>query len=280
MRKLFTFIASVAVLSFTACSSGAKPSTKSGLEGTKVSTYLVGKYVNESTTKSKLESAGFEVIASYPSVKKGTTLVFTNDALKAEASKENRGFAGVEKVLISENDNQLIFTNPELSYFKEILESRQEQIAKNITTDLESEFGKMEASSDVLEDDDIAGYHFMMGMPYYEDMIEIAQGDNLSNNLELNAGNNIVFKLKLQNSTLFGIAMPTEDGEASYIPEIKGQKHSVFLPYMVLIEDSKAKILHAKYYLAISYPNLSMGDFMGISSTPGAIEDYMTSLMK
>ena len=247
-----------------------------------VSSYLYANYKSTDTVKNLLKSSGFDIIGEYDAMSdaKYHIVVFTNDALKAEASKENRGFAGVEKVLISENDNQLIFTNPEYFLHAFMQDDYKEQIAQNISRDLESVFGKMKASGDVLDDDDIAGYHFMMAMPYYEDMIEIAQGDNLSNNLELNAGNNIVFKLKLQNSTLFGIAMPTEDGEASYIPEIKGQKHSVFLPYMVLIEDSKAKILHAKYYLAISYPNLSMGDFMGISSTPGAIEDYMTSLMK
>jgi hypothetical protein len=247
-----------------------------------VSSYLYANYKSADAVKSSLEAKGYDVVGEYDAMgdAKYHVIVFSNDALKDEASKENRGFAGVEKVLISENDNKLIFTNPEYFLHAFMQDDYKEQIAKNITTDLESEFGKMEASSDALEDDDIAGYHFMMGMPYYEDMIEIAEGDNLSNTLELNAGNNVVFKLKLQNSTLFGIAMPTEDGEASYIPEIKGQKHSAFLPYMVLIEDNKAKILHAKYYLAISYPNLSMGDFMGISSTPDAIEDYMTSLVK
>lgn len=49
---------------------------------------------------------------------------------------------------------------------------------------------------------------------------------------------------------------------------------------MVLIEDNEAKIMHPKYYLAISYPKLSMGDFMSISSTPDDIEDYMKGLFK
>ena len=47
-----------------------------------------------------------------------------------------------------------------------------------------------------------------------------------------------------------------------------------------MVEGDTAKILHPKYYLAIAYPNLSMGEFMSISGTPGDIEEYFTSLFK
>jgi len=39
-------------------------------------------------------------------------------------------------------------------------------------------------------------------------------------------------------------------------------------------------MLHAKYRIAISFPDLSMGQFMKIFSTPGDIEDIMKSLTK
>lgn len=51
-----------------------------------LSTYLVGAYVTVEKAKEKLSSAGYEVIASYESVKKGTTIVFTNSALKTEGA--------------------------------------------------------------------------------------------------------------------------------------------------------------------------------------------------
>ncbi len=153
------------------------------------------------------------------------------------------------------------------------------EVSKNITAKLSADFGKLSGSDCKLEDDDISDYHFMMGMPYYEDMIEIASGEGLDKILESKAKSNIVFKLRLENSTLYGVAMNTEDGEKTYVPAIEANKHSAFLPYMVLIEDNKAKILHGKFYLAIANPDLSMGDFMNISSAPGDIEDYMTELV-
>ena len=50
-----------------------------------------------------------------------------------------------------------------------------------------------------------------------------------------------------------------------------GQSH--LLPYTVLVENGEANILHAKYYLALSFPRLSMTEFMKIMSVPGDIKD-------
>ena len=46
-----------------------------GYEGEKLNTYLIGEYIDAKTAQAKLKAAGFEIVASYPSVKKGTTIV-------------------------------------------------------------------------------------------------------------------------------------------------------------------------------------------------------------
>ena len=246
-----------------------------------VSSYLYGEYKSVDNVKSTLSASGLDIIGEYDAMddKQYHVVVYTNSAIKKLASKESRGFAGVQKVLIDSKENTLVFTNPDYFMAAFLQDDNDAKVAKNITAKLSTSFGKLSGSSCKLEDDDISGYHFMMSMPYYEDMIEIASGEGLESILEANAKENIVFKLKLDNATLYGVAMHTDDGENSYIPAIEANKHSAFLPYMVLIEDNKAKILHGKFYLAIANPDLSMGDFMNISSAPGDIEDYMTKLV-
>jgi len=247
-----------------------------------ISTYEYANLKDAQSVKSGLTSNGFSIVGEYDAMgdKNYHVITYTNDAMKAAAAKENLGFAAVQKVLISKNDKELVLTNPEYFLHAFLEDDYNEASAKKINSALSSAFGTLSSSKDALDDDDIDGYHFMMGMPYYEDMIELAKGKNLLQKLEKNAGKNIVFKVNLKNAILVGVAMLTKEGEKSYVSAIKGEKHTAFLPYMVLIEDNEAKIMHPKYYLAISYPNLSMGDFMGISSTPGEIEDYMTSLFK
>ncbi|MDQ7068830.1 MAG: hypothetical protein Q9M40_13190 [Sulfurimonas sp.] len=58
-----------------------------GLEGTKVNTYLIGEHMSVADAEAKLKSAGYDIVANYKSVKKGTTIVFTNAALKARSCK-------------------------------------------------------------------------------------------------------------------------------------------------------------------------------------------------
>lgn len=59
-----------------------------------------------------------------------------------------------------------------------------------------------------------------------------------------------------------------------------GVENASLLPYPVLLENGKAKILAPKYYLAISYPLLKMAQFMTISSVPSAIEKDCKKLFK
>ena len=111
----------------------------------------------------------------------------------------------------------------------------------------------------------------MMGMPYYEDKEVIAEGKDL-----VNKAKNVVFTLKLSdNSYLLGIDL----ADKSFVEKI-GRANAAVLPYCVAVEGDKAQMLHAKYYLAISYPLLSMGEFMTIASVPGEIEEELTQAFK
>lgn len=247
-----------------------------------ISSYLYANYKDSDSVRASLQSNGFEVVGEYDAMGNPDyhVIAYTNEDLKSKASLQNRGFAAVLKVLISKKDNQLIFTNPEYFLQAFLQDDFDKEGALKVKNSLNSEFGELEGSKDVLEDDDIAGFHFMTMMPYYEDMINLADGENLLSKVEANAGSNMVFKVALKNSTLVGISMPTDNGEKAYIEAIKGQKNAAFLPYMVLIENDEAKMMHAKYYLAVSYPQLSMGEFMDISDAPDDIEDYLSGLFR
>lgn len=247
---------------------------------TEVSTYLYAKYSDASSVVSTLKSNGFDVLGEYDAMSNGNyhVIAFTNNSLKQNASKESRGFAGIMKVLVSQEDSQLVFTNPNYFLSAFLQDDFSKESADDVRLSLASAFGELKGSSEALDDDDIAGYHFMFGMPYYEDMIEIAEGENLLDTIKNNAGDKLVFELKLNSSTVFGIAMDGDNGEKNYIPTISGQKHTAFAPYMILVEGNSAKIMHAKYYLALSFPNLSMGEFMDISDAPDNIEEFMQAI--
>ena len=66
---------------------------------------------------------------------------------------------------------------------------------------------------------------------------------------------------------------------AYFLPKI-GEAHVAALPYEIILQGTKATMLHGKYRIALHWPELTMGTFMKIMSTPGDIEDTLEAICK
>ena len=132
-----------------------------------------------------------------------------------------------------------------------------------------------------MDGDDLADFHFMFGMPYYQEVDELREGSNanlLTTIKEYKKGKLVIFELKLSdNSTLIGYELGKRTKK--FIKKI-GRANAAVLPYCISIENGMASSLAAKYYLAVSYPLLTMGEFMTISTVPGAIKQDLTKPFK
>ena len=269
MSKLFKFIFST-VIALLMLNSNLVAS-----EAT--SAYLEGGYVDIQTAKSKLATAGFDVIATYSPVEDGTTIIFTNSELKAEGAKPKRAHAAILRLFIDDKEQKISFTNP--IYFGKAFmqDDYSEDVFNAQFQKINSAFSNLKGSKDSLDFDDLAGFHFTFGMPYYEDPDELSEGDNselLSKMREYENGKLLIFELKLsETSTLFGYEIGQETKK--FIKKI-GRANAAVLPYCISVENGEATSLAAKYYLAVSYPQLSMGEFMTISDIPGEIEKDVT----
>jgi len=267
---------------FSGCASkSASPDAATGLEGTKLNTYLVGKHIDSKTATSKLKDAGFEVIASYASVKKGTTIVFTNDALKAEAAKPGRAHAAVLRLFIDDQEKTISFTNP-VYFGKAFMQDDYKHSVFNAQLEsINKAFPGLEASVDKWDFDGLNGYHFMLGMPYYEEPDLLGEGDNselIARAKAYKKGKGLIFELKLsETSTLLGYSLGKRTSK--FVKKV-GRANASILPYCVSVEDGKATALSAKYYIALSYPLLDMGGFMGIMTVPGAVIKDLTKPFK
>lgn len=240
-----------------------------------VSAYYDAPYADAKTVKGKLGKAGFKVLATYsPAAKENLkVMVFTNKALISNASKKTRGFAAIQRVMVDSKAKTVRVTNP--TYWLQAFMQKEYKAGsdKAITASIGKALGKLTATKDVLKSGDLAHYHYAISMPYYEDMLELKSGAALAVNPK-----KVAFTLKLANgSTLVGVKM--SKASEKFIETI-GEDKALALPYTVLIEDGKAYALHAKYYLALSYPLLSLGEFMKISSTPDAIERKLKKSFK
>ncbi len=246
------------------------------LQATTISAYYDAAYADEKQIQSKLEASGFNVLATYSPAKKDylKVIIFTNKELTTIASKKTRGFAAIQRVLVNNQTKTVRVTNP--GYWlrgfmqKEFTagsdKGTQDAIAKAL--------GSLTPTKDALEENVIAGYHYEGSMPSYTDMLEIKKGENLAAKIKKNK----LFEVALNNgSILVGVKM--SKNSENFIETI-GEDNALVLPYTLLIEDGKAYALHAKYYLAIGYPLLSLDQFMQISSIPDTIERKLKKSFK
>jgi len=269
MRKIIALVVSITAFLFSGLEAQSNP-----YEGKGVATYLVGEHVSAADATAKLQAAGFEVIAEYASVSKGKTLVFTNDALKAEAAKPGRAYAAVLRLFVDDQEKMISITNP-IYFGKAFMQKEYKHEVYSAALDkINGAFAGLKVSPDKLAFNDLAGFRFMFGMPYYEDGEELGKAmattaETLNKAKAYKKGKSIIFELKLSDTiTLVGYEL---DKRTKKFVEKIGRQNAAVLPWTVSIENGQAKTLAPKYYIAVSYPMLDMGQFMGISTVPGAI---------
>ena len=241
---------------------------------------------------------GFKLIGDYQVAGNSNYLVqaYTKDELINECTQvEDRGaLASVLKVAYRKTSAgvEVSIVNPEYifrAYLRKEYEVHATQL-KKIDSDFKSALSFLGNSSPfggALEDGDLKKYHYMMGMPYFDDPVELKefstydQGrQTILNNLKANSDMVLVYELKVtgKDISVFGIGLLNkEEGEAHFLPII-GDRHIAAMPYEIILDGKEASMLHGRFRFALHWTELTMGTFTKIMSSPGDVEDFMEKL--
>lgn len=257
----------------------------------------------EQTTKAvtqALKDHGFMVLGSYhPSNKNRLAVVaFTNSSLKNTVVnvKDRGALAAVMKVGLVDNNGTITisYTNPDYLLRAYLMKNYNtfKSTFVQFSQDVKAAFFKLGSDftpfGGTVRSDKLAHYHYKIMMPYFTDPEELAEFSSfedglatISKNLEAKKGNTVqVYKLVYPDKKIavFGVGLlDTEDGEPHFLPII-GEGHVAALPYEIILQGNTATMLHGKYRIALHWPDLTMGTFMKIMSTPGDIEDMLEAL--
>ena len=280
MKKILFALLSATILMFSGCSSKeAHPGYTGPAE---VSTYFDAPLISSDEVKAKLTNAGFEIVAEDSvSKKKFTSIVFTNDYLKELANRPGRGFlAGVLRVLIDTENNTTRISNPRYFVKAFLQDDYKPNDEQPLLDDINKAFETLTPSVDKWEYTGLAEYQFMISRPYYQDQIIAGEGNTtaLIEKLDSAKAKKIVFKMELgEGRVLYGVKLHKRT--MKFVDKI-GDINAGILPWMILVENNEAKALRADYLIAISYPLLDLGGFMGIMTVPGAVEKDVTKYFK
>jgi len=275
--------------------------------------YIVGFETSESisTTQEKvvkqLEQNGIKVVGQYQPAndKNRSIIVFSSSDLETAIKKIGglTGFAATLRIGITNENGKTIvsYTNPTYwgnAYFR----TDFDKVSGNYTALIEhlekamkasgTFVGKSFGSKQGVSEKDLRKYHYMMAMPYFEEVVELGHFDSnaaavakIDANLKKGVSNvKLVSKviIPVKELTLYNFALSGEKGESKFLPiiDISQPKQTAFLPYEVLVTGNKVVMLHGRYRIALSFPDLTMMTFTKIMSAPGDIENLLKQVVK
>jgi uncharacterized protein (DUF302 family) len=256
--------------------------------------------------KSSLVENGLELVGEYTPADDGTryVLVVTSPEIKSAIAKKGglRGFAAAWRIGLTV-ENELVnvsYTNPwyfGYAYFQDEFDDVSYEIAglreklkksmKVFSNNPNTEFGSKKG----VKVKKLKKYHYKIAMPYFDDVVDFDEFENyedaiakIEEQFENVENMEKVYRIDIPDNklTLYGFSFSGEDGESKFLPKIDtgDPKHTAFLPYEFLVYENKVLMLHGRFRIALSFPDLGMGTFMKIMSTPGNIADAVESLVK
>jgi hypothetical protein len=240
-----------------------------------------------------LQGAGFEIAGEVDPYEGAHIFVITNAALKKYAAASPAGgFGAAQRVAVTRvgDQAQVSWTNPVWmanAY-------RMGVDLADVATSLRNAIGSKEqfGSEDGLTAKQLRDYHYMVFMPHFDDQVTIAEYASHEQALaKVEAGLAKATAVKKvarvdvpdTEQTLFSVAIATGDGADAKVmktTDVGTLKHTAHLSYELLVVGRKAVMLHGKFRIAQSFPDLSMKTFMKISGAPSGIENTLRDAVK
>jgi hypothetical protein len=251
-------------------------------------------------TRTALTENGFDIAGEYSPYSTAHIIVVTNDELKKAGAKHDRaGYIAAQRVSLTEMDGkvQVSYTNPEYMAYAYHVNDKLPKTSAALKKALGhvQDFGPEKG----MNEKELNKYHYTFGMEYFDEPLELAEKDShqamvatIEKNLKAGkSGAGQVYKISIPGTkqVLFGVSMKAPEEGKKYMDEtfimseidFKPLRSTAHLPYEILVKGDEAEALHARFRIAINFPDLSMmGDnsFMNIMPTPDAIRAVLTDV--
>lgn len=252
MKKIITSMATLVILSTSVIAES-------------ISTYLIGTSTSAANVASKLKSNGFRILAIHNNV-----ITITNPQLQATNT-----YLATLQVYVGISDVRV--QNPAYFGAAYLNEKYRRGQFKATIYSLNKALGRLKGSKEKLDIEDLGEYHFMMGMPYFDEPVTISNNARVYEKIEGNK--HIYYSLQLPNGSIL-VGHKLNLNSSGFLKALNQTQNSQILPYEALVFSNEVKIMNPKYYLALSLPQLSMGEFMRISNIPDEIEKDIAKAYK
>jgi len=243
----------------------------------------------------KLQAAGFAVIGRHSpkGIATNATVVVTDPAILEAIAKVGGSAITAAAIRVGvQTDGSVSYMNPDY-WYRAFVRGKFNQVqgaVKAAQARLAQALGEGQPFGGDVADDDLANYRYMFGMERFDssnsELASYNSFDEALASVRANLDKGVADTSKVYEVVMppgkmavFGVAMnSTTSGEGWWVNKIQGTAHVAALPYEIFIVDNKVYALYARYRIALSWPDLGMGSFMGIMNAPVAIQDIMAKV--
>jgi hypothetical protein len=266
----------------------------------KVGVYKNNLNVTFTVVQTALEKEGFKVIGSYSPEDKSTlkVMAYTREDLQMTTLKiKDRGaLASVLKVgfKTTSSGTTITYLNPLYlfnAYLRDEFPKYEDElniVAQDVERALSALGSENRPFGGSIEVSELKDYRYKALMPKFDDKVNLKTFTSFDEGIRIIESNlaagkgktKLVFKevFKTEKVAVFGVALlDPKTGEGHFLPII-GEEHIAAMPYEIILQDKQATMLHGRFRIALHWPDLTMGTFMKIMSTPGDIESTLKAL--
>ena len=238
--------------------------------------------------RAALTGAGFEIVGDFSPYAGAQIIVVTSDDLKNAVSQSDfGGYGAAIRVSITDanGERQIAYNNP--VYMSNIYQMNSDlasvRAALEAALGNQGEFGAKQG----LSVKKLRSYRYMISMPGFGGHMKLASYDSHEQALAaveagLAQGKYDVAKVYRVDvpgkpESVFGVSLGAgantgADDHVRATVDQASPRSTPHFPYEMLVSGNDVYMLGARFRIAQSYPSLTMGTFMKISSAPGDIK--------
>lgn len=218
-------------------------------------------------------------------------MIATDDAMLGEVgSVGGHAVLGAAIRVGVKADGSVAYTNPDYwyrAYFRKSFD-KKEPAVKALQARLQDALGAGKGLGGDEAPGNLTNYRYMIGMErldsYKNKMADYGNFNEavkaVRDNLAKGAGKTSkVYEVVMADRKLavFGVSMnDSENNDGEWIKRIDMQDNIAGLPYEIYVIDKEVGAPHARFRIALAFPDVGMGQFMRISTLPNAIIETMS----
>ncbi len=246
------------------------------------------------TVRAALKDKQFTILGEYsPFAGAHVIAITTEEMTQAGAGSEYGGLGAANHVALTAADDgvQVSYINPPYMAAAYRMPAAPASAARALAQALgaHAAFGTAEGRSEEV----LRAYHYMMGMEYFPDVYELASYKTHEQAVaavekglaEKAGGAEKVYRLDIPGTeqVLFGVSRANVGDKRAKdahilrdtIDQGAALKTTPYLPYQMLVAGTEVVALHMRFRAAVFHPDLTMGTFGKLISSPGAIEELL-----